>query len=127
VDFTNPAAAAWYRAKLTDQLDLGADSFKPDFAEEIPADAVFANGLTGTEMHNPYPLLFQKEVFAATRARADRVVAWSRSPGPARAGGRRGGRARRRGFSASRAPGRATRSARSSISPTPCAAASPRP
>ncbi len=82
VDFTNPAAAEWYRSKLTEQLDLGADSFKPDFAEEIPADTVFANGLTGAEMHNPYPLLFQREVFDATRARADRVVAWSRSAAP---------------------------------------------
>jgi len=82
VDFTNPAAAEWYRRKLTEQLELGADSFKPDFAEEIPADAVFANGLTGAEMHNPYPLLFQKAVFDATRARADRVVAWSRSAAP---------------------------------------------
>ena len=82
VDFTNPAAAAWYRRKLTEQLDLGADSFKPDFAEEIPDDAVFANGLTGTEMHNPYPLLFQKEVFEANHARAERVVAWSRSAAP---------------------------------------------
>ena len=82
IDFTNPAAAAWYRRKLDEQLELGADSFKPDFAEEIPADAVFANGLTGSEMHNPYPLLYQKEVFDATRARADRVVAWSRSAAP---------------------------------------------
>jgi alpha-D-xyloside xylohydrolase len=82
IDFTNPAAARWYRGKLTEQLELGADSFKPDFAEEIPADAVFSNGLTGAEMHNPYPLLFQKEVFEATRARADRVVAWSRSAAP---------------------------------------------
>jgi alpha-D-xyloside xylohydrolase len=82
VDFTNLAAADWYRGKLIEQLDLGADSFKPDFAEEIPADAVFANGLTGVEMHNPYPLLFQKEVFEASRERADRVVAWSRSAAP---------------------------------------------
>ena len=82
VDFTNPAAAAWYRRRLDEQLELGADSFKPDFAEEIPADAVFANGLTGAEMHNPYPLLYQKEVFDATRARADRAVAWSRSAAP---------------------------------------------
>src|SRR5206468_10395878 len=82
IDFTNPAAARWYRAKLTEQLDLGADSFKPDFGEEIPADAVFANGLTGAEMHNPYPLLFQREVFDATHARAGRVVAWSRSAAP---------------------------------------------
>jgi len=82
VDFTNPAAAAWYRGKLEAQLALGADSFKPDFAEEIPDDAVFANGLTGAEMHNPYPLLYQKEVFDATRAHASRVVAWSRSAAP---------------------------------------------
>ena len=82
IDFTNPAAAGWYRSKLVEQLDLGADSFKPDFAEDIPADAVFSNGLTGAEMHNPYPLLFQKEVFEASRERADRVVAWSRSAAP---------------------------------------------
>ncbi|PYM95123.1 MAG: alpha-xylosidase [Candidatus Rokuibacteriota bacterium] len=82
VDFTNPAAAAWYRGKLEAQLAIGADSFKPDFAEEIPDDAAFANGLTGAEMHNPYPLLYQKEVFDATRAHASRVVAWSRSAAP---------------------------------------------
>jgi len=113
IDFTNPAAARWYRGKLTEQLDLGADSFKPDFAEEIPADAVFANGLTGAEMHNPYPLLYQKEVFDATRARADRVVAWSRSAAP--------------GPSATPVTGRATRSARLWISPIHCAVALRRP
>ena len=82
VDFTNPAAAAWYRGKLEAQLAIGADSFKPDFAEEIPDDAVFANGLTGAEMHNPYPLLYQKEVFDATRAHASHVVEWSCSAAP---------------------------------------------
>jgi len=82
VDFTNPGAARWFRGKLEAQLALGADSFKPDFAEEIPEDARFANGLTGSEMHNPYPLLFQHEVFEATRGHADRVVAWSRSAAP---------------------------------------------
>jgi alpha-D-xyloside xylohydrolase len=82
VDFTNPDAARWYRDKLEAQLALGAEAFKPDFAEEIPEDARFANGLTGREMHNPYPLLFQREVFEATRAHAERVVAWSRSAAP---------------------------------------------
>jgi alpha-D-xyloside xylohydrolase len=82
VDFTNREAANWYRRHLEAQLALGADSFKPDFAEEIPEDAVFANGVSGAAMHNPYPLLYQREVFEATRAHADRVVAWSRSAAP---------------------------------------------
>ena len=68
VDFTNPEAVRWYRGLLDRQLALGADSFKPDFAEDIPEDARFANGLTGAEMHNPYPLLFQRESFEATQA-----------------------------------------------------------
>jgi alpha-D-xyloside xylohydrolase len=82
VDFTNPAATAWYREKLEAQLDLGADAFKPDFAEEVPADAVFHDGRTGAERHNPYPLLYQEACFEAVRRRAPRVVAWSRSAAP---------------------------------------------
>ena len=83
VDFTSPEAVRWYRGKLDAQLALGADSFKPDFAEEIPEDACFASGLTGAEMHNPYPLLYQRECFEATQAvHGDRAVAWSRSAAP---------------------------------------------
>ena len=82
VDFTNPDAVRWFRAMLDAQLALGADSFKPDFAEEIPEDARFHDGLTGIERHNPYPLLYQREAFEAVRARAGRAVVWSRSAAP---------------------------------------------
>ncbi len=82
IDFTNPDAVAWFRDTHKKLLEQGADAFKTDFAEEVPADAVFHNGLTGAEMHNPYPLLFQREVFEAIRAHHGRAVIWARSGAP---------------------------------------------
>ena len=38
VDFTNPAARAWYAGKLRALLDMGVDCFKTDFGERIPTD-----------------------------------------------------------------------------------------
>jgi alpha-D-xyloside xylohydrolase len=63
VDFTNPAAAAWYRDKLKALLDMGVDCFKTDFGERIPADAVYYNGADPEGMHNYYSYLYNKTVF----------------------------------------------------------------
>jgi alpha-D-xyloside xylohydrolase len=82
VDFSHPEAVRWFRGKLDAQLALGADTFKPDFAEEIPEDAVFHDGHTGVDRHNPYPLVYQREAFEAVRARAGRGIVWSRSAAP---------------------------------------------
>jgi len=82
VDFTNPEAVAWFHRVHERLLTQGADAFKTDFAEEVPADAVFHNGLTGAEMHNPYPHMFQREVFEAIRAHHGRAVIWARSGAP---------------------------------------------
>jgi alpha-glucosidase (family GH31 glycosyl hydrolase) len=62
VDFTNTAAVAWYQAQMQQALDDGWDGWMYDFAEYIPTDAVFANGMSGWEGHNLYPLLYQKTV-----------------------------------------------------------------
>ena len=40
VDFTNPAAAAWFQEKLEVLLDMGVDCFKTDFGERIPVEDV---------------------------------------------------------------------------------------
>ena len=63
VDFTNPAACAWYSKKLEALLDMGVDCFKTDFGERIPTDAVYYDGSDPVKMHNYYTYLYNKVVF----------------------------------------------------------------
>ncbi len=60
VDFTNPAAVAWYQGHLQRALDDGWDGWMYDFAEYVPQDAVMFNGMSGLEAHNLYPVLYQR-------------------------------------------------------------------
>lgn len=63
VDFTNPAACAWFQEKLAALLDMGVDCFKTDFGERIPVDCVYHNGMNPVKMHNYYTYLYNKAVF----------------------------------------------------------------
>ena len=63
VDFTNPAATAWYQEKLRALLDQGVDCFKTDFGERIPTDVVYYDGSDPELMHNYYAYLYNKCVF----------------------------------------------------------------
>ena len=63
VDFTNPAATAWYQGKLRALLDQGVDCFKTDFGERIPTDVVYYDGSDPELMHNYYAYLYNKCVF----------------------------------------------------------------
>lgn len=70
IDFTDPEAAAWYREALTDFLASPdgrlVDGFfidrgdEPDVASD--SDDVYADGRTGAEIHNAYPVLMQENV-----------------------------------------------------------------
>jgi alpha-D-xyloside xylohydrolase len=79
VDFTNPAAVAWFRSKLQTLLDQGVAVFKTDFGEQAPVDAVYDDGRCGLEMHNLYPLLYNRAVFELTQQQFGRGLVWGRS------------------------------------------------
>ena len=62
-DFTNPEACKWFKGKLKKLLDMGIDSFKTDFGESAPDDAVYFDGSNPKKMHNYYPYIYNKLVF----------------------------------------------------------------
>ncbi|MFP3088860.1 alpha-xylosidase [Treponema sp. TIM-1] len=77
VDFTNPAATAWYCGKLKNLLDMGVDCFKTDFGERIPTDVVWYSGADPKRMHNYYTFLYNRAVFTLleeTRGPGEAVV-----------------------------------------------------
>jgi len=83
LDFTNPAAYAWWRDAHRKLFDDGVDVIKSDFGEQVPDDAIAANGDSGRRLHNVYPLLYNRCVFEATerfqRKEDAPAMVWSRA------------------------------------------------
>ncbi len=70
VDFTNPAARAWFAAKLDALMEMGVDAFKTDFGERIPVEEVaWFDGSDPRKMHNYYAQIYNQTVFEAIKAR----------------------------------------------------------
>jgi alpha-glucosidase len=68
LDFSNPAARAWFRARVDRMLGLGADGFMEDFGEQVLDGMRFHDGSTGAQMHNRYPVLYHRTGRAAVDA-----------------------------------------------------------
>ncbi|HLZ60805.1 MAG TPA: alpha-xylosidase [Ktedonosporobacter sp.] len=66
LDVTHPEAMVWFQDLLRESLRMGVDIFKTDFGEGIPADAMAYSGVSGPELHNLYPLLYNDAVADVT-------------------------------------------------------------
>jgi len=65
LDFTNPAAVAWWQEKLRPLFEIGADFIKNDDGEDLPDDAQAFNGMDAREYHNLYGFYYGKATFEA--------------------------------------------------------------
>jgi alpha-glucosidase (family GH31 glycosyl hydrolase) len=88
IDFTDPAAIAWWKGRIREAIDLGADGFMQDFGEQVQVDMRFHDGSTGAEMHNRLPVLAHRATREAIDASGREVWFYTRtghsgSPGSA--------------------------------------------
>ncbi len=68
VDFTNPAAVAWWQQTVAELLRAERpDALKLDFAEEVPPTAVFHDGTPGYLLRNSYAGLYQRSTRTVAR------------------------------------------------------------
>jgi alpha-D-xyloside xylohydrolase len=80
VDFTNPAAYAWWRDEHKKLWAVGVDTIKNDFGEQVPANALAHNGDTGERVHNVNAQLYMRCVWEASReAYGDEACLWGRA------------------------------------------------
>jgi alpha-glucosidase (family GH31 glycosyl hydrolase) len=64
LDYTDPDAVLWWGASWRRALsELGYDGGMLDLGELIPADASLADGTSGLQSHNRYPLLYAQSAW----------------------------------------------------------------
>jgi alpha-D-xyloside xylohydrolase len=79
VDYTNPAAVRVHQDAFRRLFKMGAKVIKTDFGEAAPSDGVYHDGTPGHQMHNLYPLLYNKAVAEVTEQETGDAVVWARS------------------------------------------------
>lgn len=60
LDLTRPQTCQWVERRVLEPLEhVGFDGWMADFGEYLPVESVLADGTTGWESHNRYPVLWQ--------------------------------------------------------------------
>jgi alpha-glucosidase (family GH31 glycosyl hydrolase) len=68
VDVTNPAAVDWFTAMFERAFDLGYSGWMYDFGEYVQPDVIAASGMTGEELHDLFPVLYDRAAHDALEA-----------------------------------------------------------
>jgi alpha-D-xyloside xylohydrolase len=85
IDFTRPDIGDYLDQRWGWHLDAGISGNMIDGAEEVPPDAVAANGMSGTELHNAYGYFYDRAMADLFhRHRGDDYVLIARSGGVGR-------------------------------------------
>ncbi|MBI5116142.1 DUF4968 domain-containing protein [Candidatus Poribacteria bacterium] len=79
IDYSNPHAVEWVKEAHRRLMRQGVAAFKTDYGEGVPESAVFHNGKTGREMHNVYPLLYNRAVHDVIREVNGEAIVFGRS------------------------------------------------
>ncbi|MGH9066105.1 MAG: TIM-barrel domain-containing protein [Acidimicrobiales bacterium] len=80
VDFSNPDARTWWKELNRTVLDLGVSVLKCDFGEGLPDEAEMADGRSGRQWRNLYPLWYNKTVYEAIAEHTGgAALVWGRS------------------------------------------------
>jgi len=79
IDYTNPEAVRVHQDHFARLFKLGAKVIKTDFGESAPLDGVYHDGTPGHQMHNRYPLDYNKAIFDVTQRETGDGVVWARS------------------------------------------------
>jgi alpha-D-xyloside xylohydrolase len=78
IDYSNPDAVKWIKSKFDTLFEMGVAAIKTDFGEGAPHEAHYAH-VSGLEMHNLYPLLYNRAVWEKTKEATGEGIVWGRS------------------------------------------------
>ena len=79
IDFTAAGADRFFGELLSQAIEDGHDGWMEDFGEYTPLDSVSANGMSGTQMHNLYPVLYHRSGYEFARSQSRPVARHIRS------------------------------------------------
>jgi alpha-glucosidase (family GH31 glycosyl hydrolase) len=79
LDFSNPATQGIYASILDRAYRNGYDGWMEDYGEYAPPDSVAANGMSGAQMHNYYPVLYHRAGHRYARSKGRPVIRFVRS------------------------------------------------